>query len=88
MLIDIILDFWGVGLAFVAFVVWMVRLEAKAMANSRELDYIKERRSEDLRSAKESREETAKLLDEIRNDIRETHRDIKDLLRRASVNAP
>jgi hypothetical protein len=85
MLLDLIMSFWGIGVGVVAFIVWLSRLEAKALANAREIIYMKERRTEDLKSARDAREETSKRLDEILSDVRETNRDIKDILRRIKI---
>ena len=61
----------------VAGIVWLVRLEAVALANRQEIKRLWNQRAEDLRSAKEARDESNKMLSEIRQDV-------KDLLRKGS----
>lgn len=82
---EFIASFWGVGVGIISFVVWIVRLEAKMALSDKEIAAINKRRQEDLLSAKESRDVTTKRLDEILIDVRETNRDIKDLLIRQSM---
>jgi hypothetical protein len=61
----------------VAGIVWLVRLEAVALANRQEIKRLWNQRSEDLRAAKEARDESNKMLSEIRQDV-------KDLLRKGT----
>lgn len=82
MILEILRDYWGVLSGLIVYVVWLVRLEAKQMSHSREIEYINERRNEDLRASKEARDETSRRLDLILADVRESNRDIKDLLTR------
>jgi len=64
---------WLIGGA-IAGIVWLVRLEAIALANRQEIKRLWDQRGEDLNAAKEARDETNKMLSEIRTDV-------KDLLR-------
>jgi hypothetical protein len=67
---------WLIGAAIAA-IVWLVRLEAVALSNNNEIKRLWAQRKEDLRSAKEARDESNKMLSEIRQDV-------KDLLRKGS----
>lgn len=61
---------WLIGAAIAA-IVWLVRLEAIALANRQEIKRIWDQRGEDLQAAKDSRDETNQMLSEIRQDIKE-----------------
>ena len=62
---------WNPLVAGVAFLVWLVRLEAKGLQNEREIKRLWDQRKEDLEAAQKSREETHAVLNEIRSDIKE-----------------
>ena len=68
---EIIRTFWPIAAAFVLLVVWLIRLEARAMDNTKEIKRLWSQRKEDLETAKTSRDETNKMLVEIRNDIKD-----------------
>lgn len=74
---DWISAYWRQLAAAVAFVIWLVRLEAKAMANTREVERLWSQRKEDMQMAKEARDQTNLMLQEIRDDI-------KDLIRQTA----
>lgn len=67
---DVLIQFWPIVLGFVALIVWLVRLESRAMDNTREIKRLWAQRKEDLEASKESRENTDKVLAEIRADIK------------------
>jgi hypothetical protein len=67
---DFILTFWPVLAAFVAFLVWLIRLEARSVENNKEIKRLWNQRKEDLEMSRQSREETNKMLGEIRDDIK------------------
>jgi hypothetical protein len=67
---DLILSFWPVLAAFMAFLVWLIRLEARSVENSKEIKRLWNQRKEDLEMSRQSREETNKMLGEIRDDIK------------------
>lgn len=67
---DLLIEFWPIVLGFVALIVWLVRLEARAMDNTKEIKRLWAQRKEDLEASKESRENTDKVLAEIRADIK------------------
>ena len=68
---DLVRTVWPIAVAFVAPVVWLIRLEARAMDNTKEIKRLWSQRKEDLETAKTSRDETNKMLVEIRNDIKD-----------------
>jgi hypothetical protein len=67
---DVILTFWPVLAAFVAFLVWLIRLEARSVENGKEIKRLWNQRKEDMEMSRQSREETNKMLGEIRDDIK------------------
>jgi hypothetical protein len=67
---ELIRTFWPIGLAFVAFLVWLIRLEAQSVENGKEIKRLWNQRREDLEASRQSREETNKMLGEIRDDIK------------------
>ena len=67
---DIVLTFWPIILAFVAFLVWLIRLEARSVENSKEIKRLWNQRKEDMELSRQSREDTNKMLAEIRDDIK------------------
>ena len=70
-------SYWRQFAAVIAFVVWLVRLEAKAVTNEKEIKRLWNQRKEDMDAAKEARQETNLMLQEIRDDI-------KDLIRQTA----
>ena len=85
-MIDFILDFWPLVVAVVSVVIWLIRLEARAMANTREIKNLWRQRDEDLQASRDARDATNKKLDDIGSDLRDFARvitaDIKHLLER------
>lgn len=67
---DILRDYWAMVLSSLAFLGWLVRLEARTFANEAELRRQREQRHEDMASAVSARQETNKMLEEIRADIK------------------
>lgn len=65
-----ILEFWPIILALVSFFAWLIRLESRSIENGKEIKRLWNQRKEDLEASKESREETNKMLAEIRDDIK------------------
>jgi len=82
MLMDLLREFWALMVAAFSVVVWAVRLEAKSLGNARDIRSLKDQRGEDLVAARLAREDTSKRLDEILADVRQTNKDIKDILGR------
>lgn len=73
---DWLASYWRQFVAAIAFVVWLVRLEAKAISNEKEIQRIWKQREEDMRAAKEARMETNIMLQEIRDDIKSLIREV------------
>ena len=67
---DIILKFWPVVLGFIGFLVWLIRLEARSVENTKEIKRLWNQRREDLEASKAAREDTNAMLAEIRDDIK------------------
>jgi hypothetical protein len=67
---DLILTFWPIILGFVAFLAWLIRLEARSIENSKEIKRLWNQRREDMELSRQSREDTNKMLAEIRDDIK------------------
>jgi hypothetical protein len=67
---DLIRTFWPVVVAFVAFLVWLIRLEARSVENGKEIKRLWNQRKEDMELSRQSREDTNKMLAEIRDDIK------------------
>jgi hypothetical protein len=67
---DFILTYWPILAGFVAFLVWLIRLEALSIENSKEIKRLWNQRREDLEAAKTARDETNRILHEIQKDIK------------------
>lgn len=67
---DLLIQFWPVVGGFVALGAWLIRLEARAMDNTKEIKRLWNQRKEDIQASKEAREDTNKMLAEIRDDIK------------------
>ena len=67
---EILLNFWPVVLGFISLIVWLVRLEGRSVDNTKEIKRLWNQRKEDLEISRQSREETNKMLSEIRADIK------------------
>jgi len=57
-------------MGFVTLIVWLIRLEARAMDNTKEIRRLWHQRREDLEASKQARDDTNKMLAEIRDDIK------------------
>ena len=67
---ELILTFWPIILAFVSFFVWLIRLESRSVENGKEIKRLWNQRREDMELSRQSREDTNKMLAEIRDDIK------------------
>ena len=65
-----LLKFWPIFLGFVGFLVWLIRLEARSVENTKEIKRLWNQRKEDLDASKAAREDTNAMLAEIRDDIK------------------
>ena len=68
---ELLKAFWPIGGAFVAFLAWLVRLEARSIENGKEIKRLWNQRREDLEMSRQARDETNKMLAEIRDDIKD-----------------
>lgn len=69
-MLDGLKEYWFLLVAGVGISGWLYRLEARILGNDREIRRIWEQRREDMLAAKESRDATNSLLNEMRNDIK------------------
>jgi large-conductance mechanosensitive channel len=67
---ETVLQYWPIVTGFVGFLVWLIRLEGRSVENTKEIKRLWNQRKEDLDASKEAREETNKMLSEIRDDIK------------------
>jgi len=67
---ETVLQYWPIMMGFVGFLVWLIRLEGRSVENTKEIKRLWNQRKEDLDASKEAREETNKMLSEIRDDIK------------------
>ena len=67
---DTLLKFWPIAAGFVGFLVWLIRLEARSVENTKEIKRLWNQRKEDIDAAKQAREDTNAMLKEIRDDIK------------------
>lgn len=67
---EIVRTFWPIAVAFVASLVWLVRLEARSVENGKEIKRLWSQRREDLEASRLARDETNRMLGEIRDDIK------------------
>ncbi len=67
---DLVRTFWPIIMAFVGFLIWLIRLEARSIENGKEIKRLWHQRKEDLDAARLAREDTYKMLAEIRDDIK------------------
>ena len=68
---EFIKTLWPVGVGFVAFLVWMIRLESKGLQNEREIKRLWNQRKEDMDAAREDRKRIHDILAEIQSDIKQ-----------------
>ncbi len=67
---EMIRTFWPLAAAFVAAIIWLIRLEGRSVENAKEIKRLWNQRKEDLEASKQARDETNKMLGEIRDDIK------------------
>ena len=67
---EIVLTYWPIAVAFVTFLIWLIRLESRSVENSKEIKRLWNQRREDMELSRQSREDTNKMLAEIRDDIK------------------
>lgn len=62
---------WPIVVGFVAFLVWLIRLEGRSIENNKEIKRLWSQRKEDLEMSRLARDDTNKMLAEIRDDIKD-----------------
>jgi hypothetical protein len=67
---ELIKTFWPIALGFIGAIVWLIRLEARSIENEKEIKRLWLQRKEDLEISRQAREDTNKMLGEIRDDIK------------------
>ena len=67
---ELIKTFWPIALGFIGATVWLIRLEARSIENEKEIKRLWLQRKEDLEMSRQAREDTNKMLGEIRDDIK------------------
>jgi hypothetical protein len=67
---ELVRTFWPIFMAAVLFLAWLVRLEARSVENGKEIKRLWNQRKEDMELSRQSREDTNKMLAEIRDDIK------------------
>jgi hypothetical protein len=67
---ELIKTLWPVFVGFIAFLVWLIRLESRSVENGREIKRLWNQRKEDMDLSRQSREDTNHMLSEIRDDIK------------------
>jgi hypothetical protein len=67
---ELIKTFWPIALGFIGAIVWLIRLEARSIENEKEIKRLWLQRKEDLEMSRQAREDTNKMLGEIRDDIK------------------
>lgn len=63
-------EYWAVIVGFVFTIVWAVRIEAGMKANADQIRSLWRQRHEDMDSQRLAREDTNKMLNEMRQDIK------------------
>jgi hypothetical protein len=67
---ELVRTFWPVFIGSILFLVWLIRLEARSVENGKEIKRLWNQRREDMELSRQSREDTNKMLAEIRDDIK------------------
>jgi len=67
---ELIKTFWPIILGFIGAIVWLIRLEARSIENEKEIKRLWLQRKEDLEMSRQAREDTNRMLSEIRDDIK------------------
>lgn len=62
---------WPLLLAGVGFLAWLIRLEARSIENEKEIKRLWYQRREDLEASRAARDETNRMLADIRDDIKD-----------------
>jgi len=69
--VEILKTLWPIAVAFIAFLAWLIRLESRSIENGKEIKRLWNQRKEDLEASRQARDDTNKMLAEIRDDIKD-----------------
>lgn len=72
---DFIREWWSAGVALVGLIGWLIRMESRVNANSKELLRLERQIDRDRVDARVARSEANDLLKEVRSDIKMLLRD-------------
>lgn len=67
---DTVKEYWGIIVAGIAGVAWLIRLESRGLSNEREIKRLWEQRKEDNAEAKSSRSELLAAIQIVQSDIK------------------
>ena len=68
---DVLKEYWAILMAFVGFVVWLVRLEAGMLRNGQDIKRMEEQRKEDVENARNQRDKMEEHITTIGGDIKQ-----------------
>ena len=68
---EVLREYWAIFMAFVGFVVWLVRLEAGMLGNRKDIRRMEEQRKEDVKNATHQRDKMEERMSEIGGDIKQ-----------------
>lgn len=68
---DVLREFWGMVITAVAGLVWVLRLEGKALRSEQEIQSLRDQRKEDQETARHARVEFMSILHDMQNDIKQ-----------------
>lgn len=73
-MVEAVKDYWAIIVAALGFVVWLLRLEARSFANTKDLEKLEKRlavqRTEDMASRQRDWDQMSETLREMRADIK------------------
>lgn len=78
---DFIKEFWGIFVALLSAVAWLIRLEARIAMNAAAIERLTAQRHEDMVAARDARATTNDALKDVKSELGEIRTDIKTLLR-------
>lgn len=68
--LDVIQQWWPLIVTLGAILIWVVRMEGKMLANTREIERLWAQRREDMEMAKVDRQDLKEMLKEVRSDVK------------------
>lgn len=68
--LDVIQQWWPLIVTLGAILIWVVRMEGKMLANTREIERLWAQRREDMEMAKVDRQDLKEMLKEVRRDVK------------------